>query len=492
MPYVPEFEWDLFVSYPRESDERDAYDFEWVNEFHRLLESEIKQRLASLDGPKIYFDRRNFGAADNLEIDLLRAARKSALFMPIVSPRFVAPGKFTLRELEAFCEAGYVNNRIVTIELLPVSAEEGRPHALCGPKRNNFFVREGKIPIKLNPRSEKHGDLYATQLQIVAEEIKELLQKMRRAAGTAVIEANKPFSGRTVLLAEKDDDIDHQWESIRAYLHDFGANILSADAEEPNDNLEEFKATCRANLDRADLFVQLLSPVDEANRWIEGKPSRAELQYNLAVNRARPIPLLQWRKPGIRPDTLKHWDRDLLDGPHVAALGLEEFKREIKKKMLELSAPTRSEINTSNKPYIFITADDADIKYAQELKEKAEGEKLAGNCEIIATKNRMKNFKEAIRITDVIVVLYGAGNPDFVDEWLRTYARKKASGEAKPPVLDAFCRAPPRKTDTQKLMGPMGSFHIFGTEDAFSANVIREILEELQRRKGHTRGVAAT
>src|SRR5215472_13812050 len=123
MAYVPGFRWDLFISYPRESDERDSHDFEWVNEFHRLLCREINERLPS--NAEIYFDRQSFEAADHLDHDLLKAARGAALFVPIVSPRFVAPGKFTLKELEAFCESGNVTNRIVTIELLPVTTEEG-------------------------------------------------------------------------------------------------------------------------------------------------------------------------------------------------------------------------------------------------------------------------------------------------------------------------------------------------------------------------------
>jgi hypothetical protein len=126
MAYVPGFDWDIFISYPRESNERDGRDVEWVEEFCRLLESEIKQRLASQDDPQIYFDQRNFGVADRLEDDLLNASRKAALFVPIMSPRYVAPGKFTLRELEAFCESGDIKNRIVTVDLLPVSIRQGR------------------------------------------------------------------------------------------------------------------------------------------------------------------------------------------------------------------------------------------------------------------------------------------------------------------------------------------------------------------------------
>jgi hypothetical protein len=474
MAYVPGFDWDIFISYPREANERDAHDLEWVDGFCRLLESEIKQRLTSQDDPQIYFDLRNFGVADRLEDNLLDAARKSWLFVPIVSPRYVAPGKFTLLELEAFCEPGDFKNRIVTIDLLPVSIDQGRPSPLHDLKRNNFYSMAGKAPIKLTPQE------YARQLQIVAEEIKELLEKKRRE-----VIMKTPFAGKTVLLAEREDDVEHQWDKIRDYLSGFGVNILLGESGANDDDLQAFEA----NLEQADLFVQLLSPVDEAYRWIEGKSSRAKLRYDLAARRPPRLGILQWRKPG-KPDAFKYWDKGLLDSPDVLAVGLEEFKRAIKDK-LTAPPPRLHKSRSSAKPYIYITADDDDIPYAQVMKQKAEGEKLASDCEIIASENRMKNFEEAIKISDVIVVLYGHGRRQFVDDWLNFYRKKKVSEAAKLPELDAFCWAPPRKGPMQMPRGPLGSFQLFGSEDKFSADVIRQILEELQRRRDHS-GVAAS
>src|SRR2546428_6969002 len=101
MAYVPGFDWDIFISYPRESNQRDPQDLGWVNEFHRILKDELDQRMPDSDRPKIYFDREDFGAADHIDHDLLEAARRSALFLPILSPRYIAPGKFTLQELDA-------------------------------------------------------------------------------------------------------------------------------------------------------------------------------------------------------------------------------------------------------------------------------------------------------------------------------------------------------------------------------------------------------
>jgi hypothetical protein len=230
--------------------------------------------------------------------------------------------------------------------------------------------------------------------------------------------------------------------------------------------------------------------LDEVNRWAEGRPSCAKLQYDMAVGRSPAIEILQWRKPRLRRDALKYWDKELLDSPHVLAVELEEFEREVKNK-LRAAAPRPTAIAPSAKPYIYITADDEDIDYAQYIKQKAEGERLVGNCEIIAARGRMRNFEEAIRVSDIIVVLYGAGKPEFIDGWLRTYEKKKAIGAAKPPELDVLFRAPPRKAAKQMLRGPLGSFQSFGSEEEFSDQVIREIVEEFQRRRNHSGVVAA-
>jgi hypothetical protein len=480
MAYVPGFDWDIFISYPHETDARDANELEWVNEFYRILDKELNERLP--EPPKIYFDRRQFAASHSLESELLEAARHSALFVPIVSPRYVAPGKFTLRELAAFCGSGDVAKRIVTIELLPVNHEEGRPEALQGPKRNNFFVREEGRPIKLTPRSERYGDLFATRLQIVAEDVKDALQEMRRNAGAAVQAGKKPFAGTTVLLAEREENVVTEWEDVRGMLRDFGAVVLPAEGYAADD--ADFACALNADIETAKLFVQLLSPADEANHWIEGRPSRARLQCQAAMKFTRPI--LQWRKPlAVRPEALKHWDKELMEGPNVITLGLEEFKREIKKKLVEITAPQKPQpTRAATKPYVYITADDPDLDYALQFKEAAESQLKLSDCDIIAATDRRTNFEEAIKITDIMVFLYGAGNPEFVDNWLRQYAKLKANGLAKPPEVEALYRAPPPKSDSgHKLRGPLGSFISLGSEELFTLEGIEQVFEELKRRR---------
>jgi hypothetical protein len=81
-----------------------ANDLEWVTEFHRHLDKELNERLPGKEHARIYFDQWCFAATDHIEQDLMEAARHSALFLPIISPKYVAPDKYTLKELDAIFE----------------------------------------------------------------------------------------------------------------------------------------------------------------------------------------------------------------------------------------------------------------------------------------------------------------------------------------------------------------------------------------------------
>ena len=342
MAYVPGFEWDIFISYPRESDERDARDFQWVQEFRRLLESEIRQRLPESDALKIYFDRAEFGAADHLKHDLLPAARSSALFLPITSPLYFDTRKFTMQELREFCASGNSVGRIVIIELLPVPSEE-RPSELNGPKRNHFFVMEQGKPIRLTPQSSKYADTYVERLQFVAEDIKEVLQEMGPNRGGRASGRPGDFEDRTVVLAEKEEGVDTEWEQIRIFLRkELGVRVLPNGEYPAND--AELPAALKLDLARSDLFIQLLSPEDEAihARRNSNSTSRGQTQSELA-HAHLPHPerqILQWRKPILtRPEALASWNKALLEGPHVLVGTSKEFKDASVQKLRQLIEP---------------------------------------------------------------------------------------------------------------------------------------------------------
>src|SRR5262249_7260183 len=58
---------------------------------------------------------------------MLAAAGSSALFVPILAPAYISKEKYTLKELDAFCTNCLDEERIIIIEIYPVSDQ--RPAA---------------------------------------------------------------------------------------------------------------------------------------------------------------------------------------------------------------------------------------------------------------------------------------------------------------------------------------------------------------------------
>src|SRR5262249_55444730 len=68
MAYVPGYEHDVFISYPRESDRADPQGVQWVREFHRYLETALDQRIPSRDKPDVFIDKRDFEAGNHSQM----------------------------------------------------------------------------------------------------------------------------------------------------------------------------------------------------------------------------------------------------------------------------------------------------------------------------------------------------------------------------------------------------------------------------------------
>jgi hypothetical protein len=138
---------------------------------------------------------------------------------------------------------------------------------------------------------------------------------------------------KTVLLAMVADDLYDARQEVLSYLEDLGVVIIEGDY--PLDGAK-FTAAVNADIKRADLFVQLLGrlrsykPDDLVASENDEAKSFAQLQYEAALRRG--IPILQWRRPDTRPDQLgpSNWDRQLLEGPDVRVMGLQEFLKEIR------------------------------------------------------------------------------------------------------------------------------------------------------------------
>ena len=478
MGYVPGFKNDVFVSYPRENNRADPGGGQWVREFCRCLETALNQRIPSTDHPTIFFDDHDFQGGHHSDI-LLEEARRSALLLAVVSPPYVAAGKFTLRELNAFCESRPVDDRIIlSVYFLPIENED-RPPELQGPKRYEFYwMNESNVPVPLTSRAD-HVDEYFSKVHTVAQHLKNRLDEMRRRHGAGVNggERTGPFALKTVLLGRVTDDLVDTSDEIREYIEKLGANVLPKTEHRPW--RADFKEDFEVLLAKCDLFVQLLSKVRSEKRD-EDHVSCAEYQITAAIRADKQC--MKWRHPSDI-SRVHHYDRPILES--ASAMGLEQFKIAIRKKLERLIEPqfgninpTASAIARGDNPFIYITADKADLNRALELKAVAN---TVGAVKIMDDENRLKDFKEQIEEAEAVVFLYGDAPRKFVDDWLAKYLKLKMTRLRKAPRVEVVYYAPPPKTETErKLRTGWRGLRELGSQESFTPEDIREIFAELR------------
>jgi hypothetical protein len=145
-------------------------------------------------------------------------------------------------------------------------------------------------------------------------------------------------SGLLVLRAPGLFVRDHQRRAKRRYLDQ--AAIAVAPKNAFSLRPEAFRQTVKEGLVAADLFVQLLSDIP-GKRPSDLPEGRAKCQLGLALLLGKPV--LQWRSTALDMATVKDSiQRALLDAPTVRAEGIEDFKREIRRRLNEHLKPPAS------------------------------------------------------------------------------------------------------------------------------------------------------
>jgi hypothetical protein len=470
MGYVAGFKYDVFVSYPRENNQTDPEGVQWVRELTRYLGVAINNKVPSKDQPNIFFDDHDFEGGQLVQ-SLLDSACQAAIFLAIVSPPYVAPGKFTLKELDAFCRSRPIEHQIiVSLYFLPIS-DADEPPELRGPKKFDFYWKnENDVAVPLSSRTD--GKAYISKLYTVADHIINRLDEIRRRQNPPPeAAANSP----TLLLGHVTDDLVDARDELKEYANALGASALSAE------DLPAFGAAFKnqfiAELERSDLFIQLLSKVRSQQSAEGHNGSCAQFQYNAAVNANKPTIL--WREPSDI-SKVQHYDRQLLE--LASAMSLEQLKTAIKKKLDEFSRAAKqlAEDATAPRPdpYIYITAHREDLARALELKEVADG---LGAARIMEDDRKLQDFIEQVPYAEAIVFLYGEAPRKFVDDWLAKYLKLKATQFKSHPQLEGVYFAPPPKNETERrLRTGWRGLRAFGSQDAFSAEDMRRIFAELR------------
>jgi len=520
MAYIPGYKYDVFVSYAHFDNEADTRDIRWVSRFQADLKKALRQRLGV--EPDIYFDSRDLHA--HHEIDgLMSEVAGSAVFMPILSPSYIRR-PWTIKELETFEATQSHRNRIVTVELLPVKEYE-IPQNFLRLKRTQFWwsdENEENVPLKLTPQS--NGDRYERRLQTLAHQMEELLRAIHmdrvgdtrtathptklpdhrpgavsmsptstRSAVTATAQPAaavtdaSPFAGKTILLAQVTNDLYDERDQVFAYLRQYGVQILP-----DGDYLQggaEFAKAVSDDLERADLFVQLLGPY-RSNRSPDLKDKAGELtsyaQFQYAAAKQRAIPVLQWRRPDLDVAAVGHWDKPLLAGPDVLAMGLQEFVKEILKTLKRAmaaaaaAAAAASLSSATTSEFLFINADLNDKELAEQLLEAfgqnpnlmAAGPLYEGSADDI-TKDLDANLVDC----ETLLLVYGQAAAPWVRAQLRRLSKLERQRQ-EPLRRKAVLIAPPA---SKPDLGVVGGFTRIDRQHGLTSDDLPQIVAEICR-----------
>jgi len=329
MTYVPGYQWDVFVSFANNDNDAARMEDRWVSRFVEELKIGIRTWLGAADKLKVFFEKDSIPA--NLKLPtLLDYARNSAIFIAIVSPSYVRRD-WPLDELTAFCESGDTSDRLFAIECLPAGDYALFPGILRDIAAMPFFIqdKDSRAPRPLSPDQDPR--MWKNRIGELAHDIATRMKKFRPVDGNLGGNGDHPVSlNGIILLAQTTDDLTEQCDDVRRYLTQAGYSVLPRQGIYPQGG-EEFKAAFKADLDRANFYVQLLGSA-KSRRDPELPEGYARFQFESAKAALRARPQLKtfcWRPIYLDVDEVKHEDGNLLRDETVVAMTLESFKSAI-------------------------------------------------------------------------------------------------------------------------------------------------------------------
>ncbi|MGA8762235.1 MAG: hypothetical protein WB562_05020, partial [Candidatus Sulfotelmatobacter sp.] len=284
-----------------------------------------------------------------------------------------------------------------------------------------------------------------------------------------------------VLLAQVTDDVYDERQKVAAYLEDYGVKVVPL-GEYPESGSKFAKAVL-GDLEQANLFVQLLGRV-RSNKpedlRLEGELSKSYAQFQHDAARRRSIPVLQWRHPDINPANVPqvNWDRQLLQGPDVRVMGLQDFMKEIRTAVTKLNEKRVEK--TPPGDFIFINADRSDQDLAQTLLSGFKAEDryaiLPLNDESASANDVREDLEANLIDCKSLLLVYGKSSLAWVRAQIR-YILKLQNRRQHPFQLKGILRGPPpAKPDPAAEAG----FTLIDWQDGASPERVGEIVREFE------------
>ena len=481
MGYVPEYKWDVFVSYAFNDDSATNPDDEWVGRFVRDLRIGIKNWVGNADKLEVFFAKDSL--AGGVPLTALRDyARDSAIFIAVVSPSYIKRD-WPLVELNAFSGGSDISGRLFAIECRPIGDYAHLPERLRDFPPTPFFIQDAgaRAPRPLSP--EQDVIPWKNRIEELTKDIGVLLQQIKEGKPRQ----NKPPGGgvkRTVLLAQTTEDMTDQCDEVRRYLTQAGHAVLPSQGCYPQ-GAQEFKAAFAADLARAELYIQLLG-MTKARRdpaLTEGYP---RFQFDAAKAAALVRPKLKtfiWRPANINVDDVKHEDGGLLREPTVTAMTLESLKKEVEAAIERFSYASASDGNGQSaieNTMIFINAAPSDQEIAGAVSDECSQQ---GFTAIMPSSdksavNAFKQMKGRLATCAAYFLIFGKAEEEWAIDQGVIFSKVSAElSESDLPKVIAIIDGPPEvKNSAAGQTAAFERYQLPNVEDP-----VRRILAELRQ-----------
>jgi TolB-like protein len=195
---IPDYEYDIFISYRQKDNKHDFWVTEFVNNLKGELESTFKEEIS------VYFDiNPHDGLLETHDVNAsLKGKLKCLIFIPVISQTYCDPHSFAWQnELCAFNElakgdqfgrdiclaGGNVASRILPIKIHDLEAEDKTllENELGGVLRSiEFIYKASGVNRPLKPNDERTENLnhtfYRDQINKVANAVKEIITAIKR------------------------------------------------------------------------------------------------------------------------------------------------------------------------------------------------------------------------------------------------------------------------------------------------------------------------
>ena len=300
------------------------------------------------------------------------------------------------------------------VEKKPPEIEDLRGYVFWECQGERDHPRTYGYPV-LNP-SDPSFTRYTQNLNDLCHDLKKQLEQLKSLAENRQVKKTLSDSRPAVFLAEVTDDLDEERNQIKRALDQEGVSVFPQYSLTLGSS-EKFQQEVQKELEKCDLFVQLLSKLPGKAPTDTREKTYNQIQFELAERAHKKM--LLWRSPDMDPTQVTHVGQKALLKKAMAE-HFENFKHEILSSITEIQR-----INTAKQhvqhSYVFLNANKKDEMLARQLQKIVAKQHFHSGLPLWkGTASQLsKELEESLYICQGLLVIYGEAPVEWVKQQLK-------------------------------------------------------------------------